>query len=376
MWVDDVQVYPWQDYPADYVPEPKPCPAKEPYIVGLQSCNLWCEGTAYCGWDFVYPLGDRKPYLGWYDEGNPEECDWETKWEVEHGITFEMHCWYRVSHDAVGNPIKDGDMDQSIIKGLFNARYSSFKKFAIMYTNDNGGFTTYDDFCQNIVPYWIEYFFKDPRYFQLDGKPVICLYNYDKFEKDLGGAEKVKTAVQYLRDEAAKAGFPALIVVTELRNPETVAKMQARKAAGFDAIYAYSWFTPGFAAQQKNNLAQRDMATQAGLDQLPTFGMGWDARPWGGNRAGWASKEEYKKTALWVRDELMPSEPSGSLGARMLILDNWSEFGEGHVIMPSDIHGFDYLDAIREVFTAGGPPEDLRPTDQQKRRINVLFPRD
>ncbi len=70
-------------------PSPSPVPSKEPYIVGLQSCNLWCEGTAYCGWDFVYPFGDRKPYLGWYDEGNPEkECDWETKWEVEHGITF------------------------------------------------------------------------------------------------------------------------------------------------------------------------------------------------------------------------------------------------------------------------------------------------
>ncbi len=267
-------------------------------------------------------------------------------------------------------------MDQSIIKGLFNARYSSYKKFAIMYTNDNGGFTTYDDFCQNIVPYWIEYFFKDPRYFKLDGKPVICLYDYDKLAKDLGGAEKVKTAVQYLRDEAAKAGFPSLIILTVLDNAGTVAKMGARKSAGFDAVYSYSWLTPSFAAQQKNNLAQRDTATQAGLDQLPTFGMGWDSRPWAGNRAGWASKEEYKKTALWVRDELIPSEPSGSLGARMLILDNWSEFGEGHVIMPSDIHGFDYLDAIGEVFTAGGPFDDLKPTEQKKRRFNILFPRD
>jgi hypothetical protein len=205
---------------------------------------------------------------------------------------------------------------------------------------------------------------------------VICLYNYDKLVKDLGGAEKVKTAVQYLRDEAAKAGFPALIIVTELRNPETVAKMQDRKAAGFDAIYAYEWSASKFEVQQKYNLDQRDMATQAGIDQLPTFGMGWDSRPWGGGRAGWASKEEYKKTALWVRDELMPSEPPGSLGARMLILDNWSEFGEGHVIMPSDIHGFDYLDAIREVFTDGGPPKDLKPTEEQKRRFNILFPRD
>jgi hypothetical protein len=377
MWVDDVQVYPWQDYPADYMPEPQPCPAQSPYIVGLQSCNLWREGTAYAGWDYVYAIGDRKPYLGWYDEGNPEETDWEIKWEVEHGITFEMHCWYRASHDAVGNPIKDGDMDQSIIKGLFNARYSSYKKFAIMYTNDNGGFTTYDDFCQNIVPYWIEYFFKDPRYFQLDGKPVICLYNYDKLAQDLGGAEKVKTAVQYLRDEAAKAGFPVLIILTERRddNGGTLEQMQQRKAAGFDALYAYTWFTPRFEDQKAHLLAQRDTAVKAGIDQLPAFGASWDSRPWGGGPIGWASKEEYKKTALWVRDKLMPTEPSGSLGARIVMLDGWNEFGEGHQIMPCDIHGFDYLDVLREVFTAGGTADDLKPTEEQKRRINVLFPR-
>ena len=176
-----VLVYPWRDYPADYVPAPKPVAAKGPCLIGVQSCNLWREGTAYAGWEYVYPYrAQRKPYLGWYDEGNPEVTDWEIKWQVEHGISFEMHCWYRPSHYAVGYPIKDGDMDHALLKGLFNARYSHLKKFAIMYTNDNGGFTTPDDFRRNLVPYWIEYFFKDPRYLKLDGKPVICLYDFNK----------------------------------------------------------------------------------------------------------------------------------------------------------------------------------------------------
>lgn len=378
LWIDDVQVYPWQDYPVDYVPEPKPCPATAPYVVGLQSCNLWREGTAYAGWDYVYPFrAERKPYLGWYEEGNPEETDWEIKWQVEHGITFEMHCWYRVSHEAVGHPIKDGDMDQSLVKGLFNARYSSFKKFAIMYTNDNGGFTTADDFRQNIAPYWIEYFFKDPRYFQLDCKPVICLYNYDKLEQDLGGAAQVKNAVTYLREEAAKAGFPGLIILTvRSGGGQTAAMMQKRKAAGFDAVYSYAWFTPSFEKQKACNQEQYAAASAAGLDQVPTFGMGWDVRPWGGGPAGWASKEEFKRTASWVHDAFMTAQGPQALGRRLLIVDNWSEFGEGHVIMPSAIHGFDYLDAIREVFTGGGPHQDLRPTSTQKHRFNVLYPRD
>ena len=130
LWVDDLLVYPWSDYPADYVPKPKPVTAS--HLLGVQSCNLWLEGRAYAGWDYVYPYRDnRKPLLGWYDEGNPEESDWEIKWQVEHGIGFEQHCWYR-PNNAVNHPIKDGVLDQGIVKGLFNARYGHLKKFTIM----------------------------------------------------------------------------------------------------------------------------------------------------------------------------------------------------------------------------------------------------
>lgn len=383
VWVDDVKVYAWQDYATDYVPEPKPCtPTNSRYIVGLQSCDLWREGTAYAGWEYIYPFRNlRKPYLGWYDEGNPEVNDWEVKWQVEHGISYVMHCWYRPSLSAVGNPIKDGDMDQSLLKGLFNARYSNFMKFAIMYTNDNGGFTTPDDFRKNIVPYWIDYFFKDPRYFKIDGKPVVSLYNYDKLVKDMGSAEEVRKAVQYLRDEAVKAGLPGLIVLTvQFGTAPTIEMMKLRKAAGFDGVYAYCAFTKDVAQQKQKNFAQRDAATKVGLDMIPSFGMGWEASPWNGKQVTrkeqcWDSKEEYKSLALWMRDEFLPSQPINSLGRNMMLLDSWNEFGEGHFIMPSEVAGFDYLDALREVFTNGGQHKDLNPTDEQKQRLNLLYPR-
>ena len=101
-------------------------------LVGVQSCSLWKEGDAYAGWEYVYPFRDRrKPYLGWYDEGSPEVADWEIKWQVEHGIDFELYCWYR-PNDAKGQSIKDGILEQGIRDGLFHARYSALKKFAIM----------------------------------------------------------------------------------------------------------------------------------------------------------------------------------------------------------------------------------------------------
>ena len=68
--------------------------------------------------------------------------------------------------------------------------------------------------------------------------------------------------------------------------------------------------------------------------------------------------------------------PAASLGRRMILLANWNEFGEGHFMLPTESARFGYLDALREVFTEGGAHEDLTPTELQKKRFNVLYPRD
>ncbi|MGD0900669.1 MAG: hypothetical protein ABR915_22785, partial [Thermoguttaceae bacterium] len=83
-----------------------------------------------------------------------------------------------------------------------------------------------------------------------------------------------------------------------------------------------------------------------------------------------------KALALWTRDEFMPSLPGDSLGRRVVMLANWNEFGEGHFMLPAASAGFGYLDALREVFTAGGPHEDAVPTPRQRSRFTVLFPKD
>jgi hypothetical protein len=43
--------------------------------------------------------------------------------------------------------------------------------------------------------------------------------------------------------------------------------------------------------------------------------------------------------------------------------------------MPSSQAGFGYLDALRQVFTSGGSHIDWVPTDAQKRRFTVLYPK-
>jgi hypothetical protein len=375
LWIDDVELYSWSDYPADYVPEPQPVTSKENFILGVQSCNLWKEGRAYAGWDYIYPFSNnRKPYLGWYDEGNPEVVDWEIKWKVEHGIGFELHCWYR-PNNAVNNPIKDGVLDQNIIKGLFNARYSYKTKFAIMCTDEGACITNIKDFQENIIPYWIEYFFKDPRYMKIDEKPLLSIYSKDNWIKMFGGEEEGHRAISLLREEVKKSGFPGIVIFMEDRNAD-VSTLKAKKNLGVDACYSYTWFTDDAKVEKDRMIAQRDSAISVGLPVIPAISMGWDREAWGVHDGGFIPVNDYEELAKWTKDIFMPSLPTNSLGRKMLLLANWNEFGEGHFLMPSSLAGFGYLDALREVFTNDSNHVDIAPTDLQKKRFTVLYPKD
>ena len=56
--------------------------------------------------------------------------------------------------------------------------------------------------------------------------------------------------------------------------------------------------------------------------------------------------------------------PQQSLSSKLLLLDNWNEWSEGHYLAPHREYGFGYLDAVRKVFS-DAPEEhvDLIPED-------------
>ena len=374
VWIDDLRVYSKAAEPADYVPEPKPVNQKDDYLIGTQSCSLWKEGDAYAGWDYVFPFAERRqPYLGWYDEGSPEVADWEIKWQVEHGIDFEQYCWYRPD-DAKNRPIKSGVLEHGIRDGLFRAKYSHLKQFTIMYTNSGAGRTNADDWQRHIIPYWIEYFFQDPRYLKIDGRPVLAIYHLGNFLTDFGGIDGAADAITVLHKACRDAGLPGVIILCEERYAKQ-ASIEQMKAIGIDHCYAYTWITGDVDRQRKMLLAQRDVASEVTLGVVPSVSVGWEPTPWGKGGDGWATVEQYEGLLKWTKDVYMPTLPENGLGRRMVLLPNWNEFSEGHFIMPSRLGGFGYLDALRNVFSDGGLHEDVIPTPRQRARLNLLYPR-
>ncbi len=68
-----------------YIPPPRP--VKTTVLIGAHNCPLWVAEEPRM-WEQVLQHPERTPALGFYDQANPQVADWETKWAVEHGISF------------------------------------------------------------------------------------------------------------------------------------------------------------------------------------------------------------------------------------------------------------------------------------------------
>ena len=365
--VDDVMVYQINDYD-DYVPAPLSS-GSDGYYVAAQVCSLWKNGH-HCGWDCITPYDELKPVLGYYDEGIVEVADWEIKYMAEHGVDYQLYCWYSTEVDR---PIKHPNMNEALHDGYFHARYSDKIKFAIMWENANAAHPgSSENFRNVIVPYWVEYYLTDPRYMTIDNKPVITVFSVDQLIKDFGSVEGVKAEFDYLREVCRGLGYDgALIFCQAATYSQSV--MDNVKAFGADAVYAYNWGKSNTSSEYINNVSRQHAS---GMDTIPTISVGFNNVGWAGTRSELITPDDYKVALEWVRDVYSENYDDDSWLAKSIVLSTWNEYGEGTYIMPSGLHGFDYLDMVREVFAPDNEYENLVPTENQQKRLGTLFPQE
>jgi len=365
--VDDVKVFQINDH-EDYVPAPRSS-GSDGYYVAAQVCSLWRNGYHY-GWDPISPFPELKPVLGYYDEGLPEVADWEIKYMAEHGIDYQLYCWYSSSVDQ---PIKNPTMSEHLHDGYFHAKYSDQMKFAIMWENANGTSPgNSENFRNVIVPYWVEYYLTDPRYMTIDNKPVITVFSLGDLLRDFGSVQGVKQEFDYLREVCRGLGFDGAIILiqTTARDASSLATV---KSTGADAVYAYNWSKANTSGEYIGYVQSQ---YQAGMDNIATISVGFNNVAWNGTRSGLIKPEDYKTALEWVRDEHQKKYDEDEWLSRAIVLSTWNEYGEGTYIMPSGVHGFDYIDAVREVFAPDNEYENAEPTDAQLARLSTLYVQD
>jgi len=345
------------------------------YMVGAFRCPLWNNTNMPGCWNPIKKYPERQPLIGWYDEGNPEVTDWEIKYAAEHGISFFVECWFR-KKGTEGKPAeyKLGHWLDSLPK----ARYRDSIKIVLLWENLNGiaaGIASEHDLMENLMPFWINNYFKQSNYLLIEGKPVFMIYGYEKFIKQLGGIQKAKITVEKMKQACIDAGFKGLWLIAE-HHIDFKNEIPQPKEVGFDAITSYHW--PSFSGlmpkvpEDKNTIAAlqeqcwSELKRVSKMPSIPTVSMGWDSEPWGSkyyNGQWFIEPKLFEKVCQKARDYVDAGKVQGPF-ANMILLDNWNEYGEGHYIFPTKQFGFGYLDAVREVFSdASGGHHDILPEE-------------
>lgn len=346
---------------ADKIPEPQPVVTD--MLVGAHNCPLWEKDRPEM-WRNVIRHPERTPALGFYCQEQPEVADWETKWAVDHGISFFIYCWYRASQ---GGPVETR-LSSAIHEALFHSRFQDKIRFTIMWENQNrgiAGVADEEDLLQNLLPYWIENYFRRPNYLVMDNKPLLFIYRPEYLIQDLGSIDKVAQAFAKVRELCRRAGFDGVYLLGEYRgtNPK---HLQLMKDLGLDYTFAYVWPIPNNPSPEEALRAQMDYIKKTQelniLPQVITVSQGWSG--WRDEGSIWKLPPEDFERLMREAKAFAKTLPSEQLGSRIILLDNWNEWGEGHYIAPYREFGFGYLDAVRRVFAGDAAPHlDLLPED-------------
>lgn len=365
--IRDVVVFVKDELPADYPTEPIVPKDSDDITTVMMSCDLWDESTN--GWDCATAYDYKEPYLSWYDQSKTEVTDWQIKWMVEHGIDAEMKCWYTDEGEYKGKPLRPIE-HSTALNAFFNSEYSDYLKTGMIACWSPHKSNPVGQWRNTIIPYWIEQYFMDDRYLVIDNKPVVYILSPDKFVTSFGSEERTKEEFEYLREECRKVGFDGVYLVALCQNLNDPSNFESAKKSGFDNAFIYSWGRESYRAEYQIAQMEKRFAWDT-IKGIPVLSMGYcDEDKEKDYVMKYATSETFKEVAEYIKYDLMPRTESNDLASRMVAIDNWNEWGEGHYINPSKLNGFGYLDVIREVFSDGGEHTDDVPTEEQRERYN------
>ncbi len=335
-----------------------------------------------------YP--DRKPLMGWYDSKDPMAVDWEIKWACEHGINSFIYCWYR-HKDNTGKPVsRDTIRTGGLHEGFLRARFQHFMDFAIMWECQPtwGTVTDTDDLINNLLPFWVENYFSRPNYMSFDNIPYVYVYSPDNLVKAFGSAVKCSEALAICNEEIKKYGFSGIHFSCEQYRPD-LDELRRLRTAGFDSSFQYGWYpekTDISAAEYEKYLRTCTLPSQIVEDfeasrieerikHFPGYCMFTNSvsrnatEHWLGNfnatklsnaELQWEFTHNEYRHSLERMKGIIDTLPDGDIGKKIVVLDNWNEWGEGHFIAPCVKNGFKYLEAVREVYTKRDNLPDYR----------------
>lgn len=321
----------------------------------------------------------RKPLLGFRDEADPAVMEQQIDIAADHGVNIFIYDWYWYDDRPF--------LENCLNEGFLKAKNVGRMKFYIMWANHDANHLWFKSFAssdiantviwqgsvsreqfERIGHRWIEKYFGHPCYYKIDGKPVLMIYDTASMVKGLGGMEKTRAALDWLRNETVKAGFPGLhlqfcpqggnsINVSGVDGSSlSVGRADIIKGLAYDSITNYQFvhmtnmnrdYMEAFSEVESK---WERLYNDYGVPYFPHVSVGWDNSPRHINFKGWICKNntpENVEKALRAAKRFVDTH---ELPVPLITVNSWNEWTESSYLLPDDLYGYGYLEAIKKVF--------------------------
>lgn len=318
---------------------------------------------------------NRKPLWGYINEADPSVMSMEIEQATKHGVNVFIFDWYWYD----GRPFMETTLDNGFLKAenvnkmqfylmwanhdvlnLWDTRLANVKENNVIWT----GKVDRQEF-EKVCKRNIEKYFKHPQYYKIDGKPVFMIYDIPQLIAGLGGIEETADALKWFKEETKKAGFPGLeLQITMWSINLNYSGLDAGKTTdpgnsfvkklGFTSgtHYQFAHFTN---VNEDYNVimdaVEREwerIDSSYDFTYYPHISVGWDNSPRTGVSAVMKNNtpENFEK-ALRKAKAFVDRHPKQK---PLITINSWNEWTETSYLIPCDMFGYGYLEAVKHVF--------------------------
>ena len=335
---------------------------------------LWPEGIGE--WEVIQKGTPRfeghyqpkVPLWGYEMDNDPKVMEKWIRAAKTHGVNTFIFDWYWFDE----KPFLESCLNDGFLKAANNREMN----FYIMWANHDvkknywnvyrcpddesllwEGKTDWKNF-KVIVKRIIEQYFKQPNYLKIDGEPIFCIYNINNLIETFGSVEETKKGLDYLREEARKAGFPGVHIQMITYGVPTPELDKQATLWEVDSYTQYNWGGPhpeDYIHWGTNAMARLEKWDNYKVPYCPNVSIGWDNTP----RFPKVGKEDvihYNNSPqsfanfLLKAKEYLESHPNQP---QIITIFAWNEWIEGAYLLPDMKDGFGYLEAIKKVMVDG-----------------------
>lgn len=361
----DVAAYIWPAYTGD---EPR-------------TRIFWPEGMGE--WQSVrsaqpkFPGHDwpRRPLWGYQNEADPRVMSMQIETALSYGVNVFIYDWYWYDRRPF--------LENCLNDGFLKAPNCSNMRFYLMWANHDAtnlwdkrtsdgdqtviwqGGVPRDEF-ERAMTRVIEKYFTLPNYYRIDGKPVFMIYDVPGLVRGLGGLEETRSALNWFRQACVNHGLPGLHLqftmwsdrATNLSGVDGGKDLPASRFStlGFDSATHYQ-FVHFTGIDRNYEQVLPDVASEwQRLDEtldvpyFPHVSLGWDNNPrFHCFRPGIlknCTPENIERALVMARDyaDAHPGQPP------LITVNSWNEWTESSYLLPDDLRGYGYLEAVQRVF--------------------------